>query len=156
MTAWLLTIEQEQGRLEPGQRFRLWTQPPRHAATGLVRRRADGEPHTPSWTDGDEVVLYRPATGRVFAILRAEGDPWWDNGDELLYLDTVVETFDFRGPTLAEIGVEQAVQGGRQRLTPVQHGAARRRLEHVPAMNGRQPSGRCFHDGLAGSSPRKS
>jgi hypothetical protein len=37
-----------------------------------------------------------------------------------------MNSFDPAGPTLADIGLELAVQGGRQRLTPSQHGAAAR------------------------------
>lgn len=128
MSAWLFTIEEELTRLRTGARFSLWTEPPRDATTDDVRRRADGDPYTPAWTSGDEIVVYQPHSGRCVAVLAVDGPPSWNAAEEVFELDTTVLGWRADGPSLAEIGVAKALQGGRHRLTPSQHGAARKRL----------------------------
>lgn len=128
MTAWLLTIEQEQV-YEVGGTFELWTDPQRDSRTNDVRRRADGHPFTPAWDAPDGVVVYHPESERCVAILTVNGPPRWNEEKELFFIDTTVDGVDLAdGPTLADIGVPKALQGGRHRLTPSQYAAARERL----------------------------
>ena len=132
MAAWLFTIEQELEGLEVGDPFNVWTDPPRLTATGEVRRRSDGDPFTPAWRVGEGVVVYHPASERCVALLTVDGPPEWNEDEELFFTDTVIQAFDPLGPTLADIGVPMALQGGRHRLTPSQHGAASKRLRKTP------------------------
>jgi len=129
LPAWLLTIKEPQDSLVDATTWAFWTEPPRDRFTGQVRRRDDGEPFTPQWGDGESVFIYSPDIDRVIAWLTLEGAPKYDEADELFYINASVEIYDPAGPTLADIGVQFAVQGGRQRLTPAQHGAAVRALD---------------------------
>jgi hypothetical protein len=133
MSAWLFTIVEEQDSLQTGRPWRFWTDPQRESAVSYnaagepyhrVRRRRDGEPYTPQWGAGEDVFIYHPASGRVVARLTLDGPAEWNEDDELFYIDSTVEDHNPEGPTLADIGVDVAVQGGRQRLTASQHGAA--------------------------------
>jgi hypothetical protein len=117
VAAWLFTIQKEQDPLVEGERFELWTDAPRKKATGDVRRRSDGDPYTPWWEQGEDVSVYQPVKGRCVARLRLDGGPVWNAADELFYADSTVFAARDDGPTLADLGVEQAVEGGRQRLT---------------------------------------
>jgi hypothetical protein len=127
-TAWLLTINEWQPSLESARSWPFWILAPRDRDTGEVRRRKDGQPFTPQWGDGEDVFIYYPGTGRIVAWLTLDGAPEFDEIAEEFLMDSTVNSFDPAGPTLADIGVELAVEGGRQRLTPSQHGAAARAL----------------------------
>jgi hypothetical protein len=54
-----------------------------------------------------------------------DGPADWNDAEQLCWTESTVELY---APddvtTLADIGVDQAVQGGRQPLTPAQHDAA--------------------------------
>jgi hypothetical protein len=128
MHARLFTIDQHPDSLTPGDSWSIWTEPPRLTRTGQLRRRSDGDPYTPAWRAGEEVICYYPTTGRCQAALEIAGPPEFRADEELWWTETTVVAFAERGPMLGEIGVAHAVQGGRQRLTPGQHGAARKRL----------------------------
>ena len=131
LQAWLLTIKEPQDSLVDATTWTLWTEPHRDRLTRDVRRRSDDEPFTPQWGAGEDVFIYSPDTGRVIAWLTLDDAPEYDETDERFYITASVEIYDASGPTLAEIGVELAVQGGRQRLTPAQHGAAVRVLRQA-------------------------
>lgn len=134
MTAWLFTIERELDYVPVGQAFDVWTEPPRLVATGEIRRRGDGNPYTPTWLAGEEVVVFHPGTGRCVALLELEGPAEWDEAKKLFFTETVITALSRSGPTLADIGVARASQGGRERLSPSRHGAAVRhfRLHEAP------------------------
>ena len=125
MAAWLFTIQKEQDPFLAGESFELWTEPPRTKATGDIRRRSDGDPYTPCWRQGEDVFVYQPVNGRCVARLRLDGSPLWNGADELFYTDSTVAAARQDGPSLADLGVEQAVEGGRQRLTSEQAQFAR-------------------------------
>lgn len=122
-TPWLLTVREEQPSLFEGPQWAFWTLPPRDRTTRAVRRRGAGGPFTPALSAGDEVFVHELPTGRIVAQLSVHGLRW-DNADELFKVDSTVEVADVGGPTLADIGVARAVQGGRQRLTTQQRDAA--------------------------------
>lgn len=124
LPAWLFTITQPQESLVDATTWTMWTEPPRCCLTGEVRRRGDREPFTPRWSEGESVFIYFPDTGRICAWLVLEATLDYDEADELFYVTASVEMYEPAGPTLSEIGVQLAVQGGRQRLTPAQHAAA--------------------------------
>lgn len=134
MRAWLYTVLEEQDSLQEGQPWRFWTAPQRATAVsyddaGLprrqVRRRGDGKPYTPRWQAGESMLIYHPDGERVIALLTLDSAAKWDEADQLFWTESTVELYaPDDGPALADIGVDQAVQGGRQRLTPAQHGAA--------------------------------
>lgn len=132
LPGWLLTIKEPQDSLVDATTWRFWTEPQRDRLTGAVRRRGDEKPFTPQWGPGEDVFIYSPDAGRVIAWLTLKDAPEFDEADELFYITASVEIYDPGGPTLAEIGVQLAVQGGRQRLTPAQHGAAVRALRQAP------------------------
>jgi len=127
-TSWLFTIEDEDQPIVVGADFSVWTTPPRTAATGLVRRRRDGLPYHPRWQSGDAVFVFHPGLARCVAELIVEEQAEWAAEEQLLWTPTRVAALDLDGPTLADIGVERALQGGRHRLTAEQRDAARRRL----------------------------
>ena len=121
MQGWLFTIEEWQKRAAVGDDWGLWTEPPLDQASGGIRRRSDGEPYTPAWKPDDCIVVYHPQSGRCVALLEVTSHPNWSEPDELFYLDTRVIVWDETGgPTLAEIGVVKALQGGRHRLNDTQ------------------------------------
>ena len=124
---WLFTVEAWQSPAQPGEAWELWTEPPVDHRTGAVRRRvSDGQPYTPAWKPEDGIVMFHPASDRCVALLEVTSLPRWDSTAELFYLDTRVEAWnEHAGPTLAAIGVEKALQGGRHRLTMAQYRAAR-------------------------------
>lgn len=134
MTAWLYTVLKEQDSLQEGQPWRFWTEPQRVRAVRnddavvprrQVRRRGDGQPYTPQWEGSESMLIYQPDAKRVIALLTLDGPAKWNEAKQLFWTESTVELYaPDDGPTLADIGVEQAVQGGRQRLTPAQHGAA--------------------------------
>jgi hypothetical protein len=143
MSATLVTFEQEQDSLQEGLPWRFWTEPQRETAVSYnaagepyhrVRRRKDGEPYTPRWQAGEAVFIYHPQSGRIVAWLTLDGPAVWNAEDELFWTDSTVEVHaPDDGPTLAAIGVAGAVQGGRQRLTPSQHGAVVKALRGSPS-----------------------
>lgn len=124
---WLFTVEEWQTPASAGDQWTLWTEPPLDSATGLWRRRRDGNPYTPAWGTGDVIVMYHPESQRCVALLDVVSEPDWRGGEELFWLDTRVRVWNERnGPKLADIGVERALQGGRHRLTPAQLARAER------------------------------
>ncbi len=125
MAAWLFTIQKEQESFATGESFVLWTDAPRLKATGEVRRRSDGEPYTPRWEPSEDVFVYQPVKGCCVARLRLDECPKWNEKRAQFDVGSTVVAARDDGPTLAELGVEQAVEGGRQRLTPQQAQAAR-------------------------------
>ena len=130
-TSHLLKVHEEQPSLAEGLEWPFWILPQRDKATGAVRRRRDDDPYTPALSDGDEVFVYHIETGRIIAQLSIH-DLRWDNADELFYVESTVDIADLEGPTLADIGVEKATQGARQRLTTQQRDAAVAVLENSP------------------------
>lgn len=141
--ATLVTFHQKQDNLQEGLPWRFWTDPQRETAVSYnaagepyhrVRRRKDGQPYTPQWQAGEAVLIYHPQSGRIVASLTLDGPAVWNADDELFWTDSVVEfCAPDDGPTLADIGVAKPVQGGRQRLTPSQHGAAVKALRDSPS-----------------------
>ena len=128
MQAWLFTIVEDLPVLEAESAFEIWSEPPYDVSSGEVRRRSDGQPYTPAWRVGDEITVYQPGSQRCVATLRVDSEPEWVDEDDVFTLATTVVAFRANGPTLADVGVLKAVQGGRQRLTRQQHAAARRRI----------------------------
>lgn len=124
MTAWLFTIKDELDDLERDRDWEFWTTARRDRATGAILRRLDGEPFTPQWRAGEDVVVYHPASKRCVALFTLDGPARWDAELEEFLTATTPTNFTRSGPTLADIGVKRAVQGGRQRLKPGPHGAA--------------------------------
>ena len=139
---WIVTMLQEQDTLDEGMPWEFWTEPQRKTAVSYtaagepyhpVRRRGDNEPYTPKWQAGEDVFIYHPVSERVVAWLKLDGPAVWRQDEELFYTDSTVEVYNpYDGPTLADIGVARVVQGGRQRLTPSQHGAAVKGLRDSP------------------------
>jgi hypothetical protein len=134
MTAWLYTVLEEQDGLQEGQPWPFWTAPQRVTAVSYddagvqyrqVRRRGDGKPYTPQWQAGESMLIYHPNGERVIALLTLDSPAEWNEAEQRFWTKSTVELYaPDDGPTLADIDVDQAVQGGRQRLTPAQHGAA--------------------------------
>lgn len=139
LPAWLFTIKKRQDSLIEAATWTFWTEPQRDGRTRSVRRRGDEEPFTPRWGQGEDVFIYWPGAGRIIAWLTLEGAPEYDEDDELFYITASVEIYVPAGPTLDEIGVRLAVQGGRQRLTPTQHGLAVRALRRAPGRREARP-----------------
>src|SRR5262249_52939808 len=102
--------------------------PPRMRRTGAIRRRSDGDPYTPAWDIADKVVVFHPDSGRCWAILRMSGSAKWSEKEELFWTDTEVIALKHPGPTLWEIGLDVAIQGGRHRISQTQPQAAERLL----------------------------
>lgn len=85
-TARPFVIERELEPLAPGTGFNVWTERPRECDTVELRLRpSDGEPYTPAWQDGDDVVVYHRPSGRCTALLTIDGEPLFDWDDELIY-----------------------------------------------------------------------
>jgi hypothetical protein len=149
MTAWMLTVLQKQDSLQDGIAWPFSTDPQRETAVSYndagepyrrVRRRADRAPYMPRWQAGEPVFIYHPESERVVAWLTLNGPAKWNSDEELFYTDSTVEVYAPEdGPTLADIGVAEAVQGGRQRLTPSQHGAAVKALRSSPRTSSARP-----------------
>jgi hypothetical protein len=127
MICWLFTIEQEIEDPEPGS-WEMWTEAPRLLATGEFRLRGDGLPYHPQWREDDKVIIYHPDSGRCVMRLTLTSRAEWNTLQELFWTDSIVVHFNRDGPTLEEIGVEAALQGGRHRLTAEQCAAAVRRM----------------------------
>lgn len=125
MDSWLFATEQDLGPLTPGEDPEIFSMPPRDRSTGSVLRRADGKPYMPRWRAGEDIAVYHSVSERVVALLTATSAPRWESTDEVIAIDAVVRAYDPDGPTLADLGVRRAVQGGRQRLTLEQHERAR-------------------------------
>jgi hypothetical protein len=124
---WLFTVDEPQTPVAPGKRWELWTEPPMDHATGDWRRRNDGDPFAPAWGPGDVIVTYHPDSGRCVALLDVVTDPDWRDAEGLFWLETRVRAWDDQtGPTLADIGVAKALQGGRHRLSDTQFRRAER------------------------------
>ncbi len=128
MPAWLFTVDEPVGRLNVGQSWRLWTKPPLNASTGGIRRRADGEPYTPAWTAGEEIIIYEAREDRCVAAACLDSGADWNERKRRFYTETTILAYNPNGPRLRDIGLKKALQGGRHRLTAAQHGAARKRL----------------------------
>ena len=130
MLGWLFTIEDRQGdpALRPGEGFEVWTDPPRLSATGAIRRRADGDPYTPAWDQGDRVVVFHPDSDRCWALLTIDGPAVWNKNKERFFTEMTFDAVDRHGPRLKDIGVDKALQGGRHRLTNDQLVAALKRF----------------------------
>lgn len=143
MNARLYTVLEEQDSLQEGQPWRFWTEPQRVTAVSYddagmpsrrVRRRGDGQPYTPQWQAGESLLIYHPNAERVIALLALDSPATWNEAQQLFWTESTVELYTpDDGPTLADIGVDRAVQGGRQRLTPAQHGAAVKALRESPS-----------------------
>lgn len=123
-TDWLVTLNDEQPSMTEGLPWRFWWTTQRDRATGEVRRRADGKPYTPMWLPGDDVFVRYAGSDRVIAWLILDGEPEWIAEEEWFETDSTVHVLDPDGPTLADIGIARAVQGGRQRLNADQRTAA--------------------------------
>ena len=142
MTDRLHTVLEEQDSMQEGQPWRFWTAPQRLTGVSYddagvpyrpVRRRGDGQPYTPRWQAGEPMLIYCASVERVIALLRLDGPAHWNEATGLFWTESTVELFaPDDGPTLADIGVDQAVQGGRQPLTPAQYGAAVKALREFP------------------------
>ena len=117
---WLFTIEDFNGApYVTGEPYKLWSLPPREVRTGALRLRADDQPYTPAWAPGDTVVVFHPERGRVAAVLEVSGLPSFDWSRELFWTQTRVLAEDPRnGPTLSELRIPKALQGGRHRIGP--------------------------------------
>lgn len=123
-SAYLFTINEKQPSLTEGLPWRFSTPPQRERATGEVRRRGDDEPYTPAWGAGDDVFINYAGFERVVAWLILDSSPKWDDENERWEINSTVHVLDPDGPTLADIGVAKALQGGRQRLSADQRAAA--------------------------------
>lgn len=127
--SWLFTIEGDQdSALKVGDGFDVWTEPPRLRRTGAIRRRNDGDPYTPAWDIADKVVVFHPGSGRCWAILRVSGPAEWREKEEVFWTDTEIIALKRPGPTLSQIGINVALQGGRHRISVAQRQAAERLL----------------------------
>lgn len=130
---WLFTIEDriyDEG--DVGDDFEVWTPPPRMRETREIRRRADGDPYTPTWDVADKAVVYYPGSERCWAVLRVSGPAEWDPQEELFFTQTRFLAINPKGPRLADLGIVSALQGGRHRLTRQQLRAA---LKHFGLLN---------------------
>jgi len=142
MTAWLVTFRQEQNSLEDGVSWPFSTDAQRESAVSgyrggvpyrRVRTRGDGQPYTPKWQAGEDVFIYHPASERIVAWLTLDGPAVWNADRELFLTDSTVEVHNpDDGPTLADSASPGPCRGGRQRLTPSQHGAAVKALRDSP------------------------
>lgn len=89
------------------------------ADTGALRLRADDQPYTPAWTPGDTVIVFHPERGRAAAVLEVSGLPHFDWRRELFWTRTRVLAEEPQdGPTLNDLQIPKALQGGRHRITP--------------------------------------
>ena len=133
LTTWLHTTERRR-KLRVGGRSHVSTEPPRDRATGAFRRRKDGEPYMPAWRWGDEIVSYHPASGRRYVLEKLTGGPVWDDAEQVWKgITTVLAYNPAGGPTPKDMLIKRVVQGGRQRLTPLQRNAALRHFR--PALS---------------------
>jgi hypothetical protein len=80
----------------------------------VPQAQSDGGPYTPAWGPGDDIVMFYPESGRCFGLLDIVSEPDWQPSAEQFFLTTCVRAWNNdTGPTLADIGVLKALQGGR-------------------------------------------